>query len=115
MDNTSQKNLKNFIRHILFTAVGVFFAVCAWMLFYQVCLILVGEAITEKQLAIASRHDLLWLNKYYDGGVNKTGVARYRPLKVAVVGSSRVMQIRGRFFNKLTKDEFYNLGGRRSL
>lgn len=73
----------------------------------------VGEYFTHRQLAEISREiPVLWLSGYYDSGrFHKTGVGASLKPRIAVLGSSRVMQFRAKMFNKISSKSFYNLGG----
>jgi hypothetical protein len=81
---------------------------------YVHCLHAVGELLPPQVIAelSVSANRILWLTGYYDTALlHKLDVAKRIAPEIAVIGSSRVMQVRARFFNKLEPRTFYNLGG----
>jgi hypothetical protein len=71
-----------------------------------------GELLGAAALVEASRGEPhLWLSGYLDSGRLKTAVARRLAPRLAVIGSSRVMQYRGEMFRRVPRERFYNLGG----
>ena len=81
--------------------------------FYVHLLNSVGEFIFSKKLvAICREERVCWLSGYYDSGhALKPSIARLVSPRIAVIGSSRVMQFRAEMFKKVSPHEFYNLGG----
>jgi hypothetical protein len=73
----------------------------------------IGEFCYSDCLAKKSRNaPLLWLSGYYNiGAALKTEIAARIKPKIAVFGSSRVMQFRKEMFHKASEGAFYNLGG----
>src|SRR5262249_24109142 len=64
-----------------------------------------GELLPPASIAAlsVSSQRMEWLNRYYDTGrLHKLDVATAIAPRVVVVGSSRVLQVRGRFFSKLS-------------
>jgi hypothetical protein len=81
---------------------------------YIVCLRRVGELLPASRIAALSLlpERLVWLTGYYDTGrLHKADVARIIAPEVVVVGTSRAMQIRAEFFDKVSATAFYNAGG----
>lgn len=80
--------------------------------FYHARLQAIGEAIGPEQIADISRGEpALWASGFYDTAVHKPAVADRLQPRVAVLGSSRVMQWRREMFAERSRDGFYNLGG----
>ncbi len=102
-----------------------FLASCGWfacscvvltmplLAFYIHQLKSVGEFVSGRDVAeVAAREPILWASNYFDIASHlKIDVSSEIKPRVVALGSSRVMQFRGRMFNRLAPHEFYNVGG----
>ncbi|MEO7083845.1 MAG: hypothetical protein ABI442_05575, partial [Gemmatimonadaceae bacterium] len=73
-----------------------------------------GELLPASRIATMSLlpKRILWLTGYYDTGrLHKLDVALRIQPEVAVIGTSRSMQLRAEFFDKIPPSAFYNVGG----
>jgi hypothetical protein len=81
---------------------------------YVACLWKVGELLPASRIAAMSLmpQRILWLTGYYDTArLDKLNVAKIVAPQIVVIGTSRAMQFRADFFDKLAPAAFYNMGG----
>lgn len=73
---------------------------------------LAGEFFSGKGLAReGTKGPIQWLSGYYDAAhYLKNDIAKVTRPRVAVIGSSRMMQFRDRMFNRVEPSGFYNMG-----
>lgn len=100
-----------FLREVALRGVQVATLAAVCLLPYGALLWFAGEAPAPMRIAASPAGPLLWSSKYYDFGIHKTAIAMLRRPRVAIVGSSRVMQFRARAFSNVPSADVYNLGG----
>lgn len=74
----------------------------------------IGEFLSDNDIykMTVSNNEIIWNSGFYDSGHHlKLGIGAYIDPKVAILGSSRVLQIRKKMFDKIDKNAFYNFGG----
>ena len=72
-----------------------------------------GEFYFSNDLAKLSigNKQILWQSRFYDAGRHfKLKITKKLSPEVLVLGSSRVLQIRSKMFNKISAENFYNAG-----